>query len=237
MNNHTTTIASSLLDRANASPPSWSTEKLDAWEDSDAFIKQPFIVQEHWTANQSVNVFHVIGTRNSSYFGWNWLEFLNQGKRMSANLQELAKNPDYYFAQQIKLPVMSFVGYDSTQLYVDADGNHRTCIARFLFGQTSCTQLAGVDVRLLILDEEFLTLFQEVQRVINEKGLNTLAQATRRLVGREDSSGWKVDRFEPVVTLRAFNKEPQEQELNKAQTKDWLFKARRSWWQRLTKQR
>jgi hypothetical protein len=234
MNNQTASIASALLERANDSPPSWSAEKLDSWEDSDAIIKQPFIIQEDWTANQTINVFHVIGTRNRSYFGWNWLEFLNQGKRMNANLQELAQSPDYYFAHQIKLPVMSFVGYDATQLYVDADGNHRTCIARFLFGETNCTKLAGVDVRLLKLDEEFLTLFQEVQRVINEKRLNILAQASRRLIGREDSSGWKVDRFEPVVTLRSFGQELQE--LNKAQIKNWLVKARLSWWQRLTKQ-
>jgi hypothetical protein len=232
MNMLPTAAESTLLDRANSSPPAWAFEKLKAWDDSDAFIRQPFIVQEDWTANQTINVFHVIGTRNSSYFGWNWLEFLNQGKRMDANLKELSENPDYYFAHEVKLPVMSFVGYDSTQLFVDSDGNHRTCIARFLFGEKGCTQLAGVDVRILKLDEEFLTLFQEVQRVISEKRLNTLAQASRRVIERQDSSGWKVDRFEPFITLNTIGKEAQE--FNKAQTKDWLAKARRSWWQRLT---
>lgn len=60
---------------------------------------------------------------------------------MHVNLPLLDKNPGYYLEDRRKAPTMSFIKLDG-KLYVDGDGNHRTCIAKFFFyyqGEPTCT--------------------------------------------------------------------------------------------------
>jgi hypothetical protein len=54
---------------------------------------------------------------------------------MKLNFDLLKHNPDYYFSDEMKLPLMSFIRING-RLFVRDDGNHRTAIARLLFALT-----------------------------------------------------------------------------------------------------
>lgn len=62
-----------------------------------------------------------------------WLELLERGKRMDINIPLVEKNPGYYTQAEQLHAGMSFVSTDGIHWYVSADGNHRSCLARFLF--------------------------------------------------------------------------------------------------------
>ncbi|MFN2858009.1 hypothetical protein ACKUFN_26870, partial [Escherichia coli] len=55
------------------------------------------------------------------------------GNRMDINIPLLEKNPGYYTQAEQQHAGMSFVSTDGVDWYVSADGNPRSCLARFLF--------------------------------------------------------------------------------------------------------
>jgi hypothetical protein len=212
------------------SPPSWAHERLEAYDEVKHVAIAAFLKAEHWCADESINVHAVVGTRNSSYFDWTWLEFIQNGKRMeSVNLPLFESNPAYYTEATIKLPPMSFITIDGTNLYLDADGNHRTCIARFAFAQTGRTQLAGVGVTRLEVDWPMLAAFEEMQRLIALKRLPFSISAARTSLGREDSGGWKVDRYRPYIAIVDVKRGITEG-FDLAGAKAWISNNSASWW-------
>lgn len=88
------------------------------------------------TAKESASVpysYLTVGTDHPQYAGMTWLELLERGKRMDINIPLLEKNPGYYTQAEQQHAGMSFVSTDGIHWYVSADGNHRSCLARFLF--------------------------------------------------------------------------------------------------------
>jgi hypothetical protein len=91
-----------------------------------------FVVEEKTYPYGKISPLEVVGTYHPDYQGLTWEEFLYKGKRMKLNFDLLKHNPDYYFSDEIKLPLMSFIRING-RLFVRDDGNHRTAIARLLF--------------------------------------------------------------------------------------------------------
>jgi hypothetical protein len=226
----------SLLEWAVKAQPTWSSEKLIPWDEAMFQKISPFVKSESWTALDTINLFSVVGTRTSSYYHWSWLKFIQEGKRMSnINLPLYASNPVYYDGVEAKLPPMSFITLDGENLFIDADGNHRTCVARFAFARDGRTQLHGVGVKRLTVDWELYGLSQEIARLVSEKSLKVHVEGTRSELGREDSAGWKVDRFDPILTIKDFRRNGLVTKLTAAQASQWISINSKSFFARLFK--
>jgi hypothetical protein len=222
----------SILQWANTHTPAWSHNKIIPWDEHAHDRLIPFISAEHWNANDSINVFAVVGTRNSIFYNWTWFELLGKGKRMeSVNLPLYASNPAYYELPDVKLPAMDFVTFDGANFYVDTDGNHRTCIARFAFERHALNRLDGVGIKRLEVNHEMQALYQEMAALIRNKRIDASIEARRTVLGREDSSNWKVDRFRSEIVVDQADITQVLQ--TPAQAKQWISAHSKSWWQRL----
>lgn len=114
--------------------PHFAEKVIRSWDETQFNVLQPFIMEHYWCGSSSVNVFRVIGTRHSDYAGGTWLDLLMRGKRMdNINLPLYQSNPGYYLETTQKVPMMYYQSIDGGDLYIGADGNHRTCIAKFDF--------------------------------------------------------------------------------------------------------
>ena len=151
---------------------------------------EPFIAETTWEDNGSINVFMVAGTTHLDYRDMTWLEFLDKGEKMDINLKLFRSNPDYYLGLDHKLPTMSYIQIDGGPLYVGADGNHRTCIAKAYFFLKGLSMLHGVTITHHRLDHKAMELHQ---RLLNRF---RSVRAFRTKVKREDSGGWMREVFE-----------------------------------------
>ncbi|HAM3731457.1 TPA: hypothetical protein IBL10_006030, partial [Escherichia coli] len=106
---------------------------MAAWDAAEFAAMSDFITEHYWTGQGSINVYRIVGTDHPQYAGMTWLELLERGKRMDINIPLLEKNPGYYTQAEQQHAGMSFVSTDGIHWYVSADGNHRSCLARFLF--------------------------------------------------------------------------------------------------------
>ncbi|WP_165007800.1 hypothetical protein [Neisseria yangbaofengii] len=186
----------SLLDRVLEHPPAWAEDILQPWDEAAYQEKAPFISRHYWTSQGSINVFSVVGTIHSDYQNHSWLHLLQNGKRMHLNLPLLESNPHYYHDTCSKEPPMYFKTLDGRRFYIDDDGNHRTCIARFYFYEQGLTQLHGVVINHYQIDEEFFSIYQQLEQEIRRQGLKIWLKPTRKSIGRDDTAGWKEDLFE-----------------------------------------
>jgi hypothetical protein len=232
MNNDTQVLVATNFDStirtwANAATPSWALEPIRPWNETESDRLQRFLCEDHWCNNESINVFSVVGSRNSSYYDWSWLKLINEGKRMGVNLPLHATNPIYYHNDEIKLPTMSFITYDGMSLYVDADGNHRTCIAKFDFARSGKTRLNGVTVRRLKVDAQALALHQEINTAMEKRNLGH-CEPLKVTIGREDSAGWKTDRYRIDFMLTEFSKK--KVQLTQEQARTWLSQRQKKSW-------
>ena len=151
---------------------------------------EPFIFETIWEDNGSINVFLVQGTKHPDYQGMTWLEFLEKGKRMKSNLELFEANPDYYLNTEHKLPTMSYLQIDGGPLYIDDDGEHRTCIAKMFFFLKGLTMLHGVSTVRHRLDHEAM----EMHRGLLEHF--RFVRPLRKKLSREDTGGWMRETFE-----------------------------------------
>ena len=133
----------SIVDWARENPPQWDKYTLVAWDLDQLEKVMPFVESHYWSDRESVNVFNVIGTLHPDYIGLSWREFLHQGKRMPVNQDLLRSNPIYYSETQVKQPSMLYISLDGKSWYINGDGNHRTCLARFHFARMNALGLAS----------------------------------------------------------------------------------------------
>ncbi|MCD3648505.1 hypothetical protein KX392_26555, partial [Escherichia coli] len=122
-----------FTERIQANAPAWAHEQLVAWDTAEFAAMSDFITEHYWTGQGSINVYRIVGTDHPQYAGMSWLELLERGKRMDINIPLLEKNPGYYTQAEQQHAGMGFVSTDGIHWYVSADGNHRSCLARFLF--------------------------------------------------------------------------------------------------------
>jgi hypothetical protein len=150
---------------------------------------QPFVTQHYWADQASINPFRVVGTRHPDYQSLAWLELLEQGKRMPLNLRLHASNPGYYDETAKKQPEMSYLSLDGVDWYVNADGDHRTCIARFAFHHAGRSVLHGGRLDDYRADHALAGAFARLRELAAERRLGLRVETRREALGREDTAG------------------------------------------------
>lgn len=192
---------SELLKKAVSCPPDFASRKIEAFPKEKFETLRQFVLEEYLCGGESVNVFEVVGTSDPGYQGMSWLTLLKRGEKMRLNLPLLDLNPDYYLETRGKKPAMSFIKLDG-KLYIDKDGNHRTCIAKFFFYYQGRTHLHGVDLVEYRIDRKMLYLCSEIEKSLEEKGLTHLrVDPYQKILGREDTAGWKRAYFEVGLSV------------------------------------
>lgn len=188
-----------------------------------AWQRLSLFVREHiWEDCAPINVFRVVGVRRPEFQGMAWGDFFRLGARMGLNLRLLEENPAYYRNQAKKVPAMSFLQVDGGDYYVDADGEHRTCLAKFLFHCTRGALLYGVEVNRYWLDHSAVAL----DLALLARGIQ--ARPVSRKISQEDYPGWKLERFEVEFAVRR-----QGREHIVSQAAAWQVLERPSWRRRL----
>ena len=187
-------------------PPHWAHDVLLAWDQEYVDRTRNFMTAHYYTGQGTVNIFRVVGTSHPEYQGISWLDLLVwKGKRMGINLPLQEKNPTYYDVTALKTPMMYFNTLDGLHFYVGADGNHRSCIARFYFQAAGKTELHGVTVNHYQIDEAFYQCYCALQQEIRRHKLDVSLESGSTICRREDSGGWKIDYFEPYLIWEEYD--------------------------------
>lgn len=213
-----------LFERSISNPPHWVNETVLDWADLNADKAMLFLRKHYWADKASVNVFRVVGTKHQEYAGKTWLELLYSGKRMPHNLLYQERNPNYYLETIPRHPDMHFVTLDGLNYYVGSDGNHRTCIARFMFAETGETYLHAVKVEHFDIDFDFYNAYLALDKYIRQNQIPIDVEVHTKTVKREDTAGWKIDYFEPIVLIKHWDSEDTKLARNKERLID-IFNA------------
>jgi hypothetical protein len=183
-----------LLDKANASPPDWANKILLSYDDKLNKLRD-YAVSWYWCSSDSVNVQNVVGTAHPDYANQSWLWLLNNGKRMqNVNLPLLAKKPSYYFETSKKEPYMEFTEIDGN-IYINKEGNHRTCISRFFFYYQGLTTLHGVKKETIVIDHYFKGLVETLEETLKRKRIGYSLEINKTTIERIDTAGWYKENY------------------------------------------
>lgn len=212
---------------------SFASSLIAPFDESFDTAAKPFAAEYIWEDDASINVYLVGGTRHPDYIGMTWAEFLQKGKRMSINIPLAESNPSYYFANEKKLPTMSYIQIDGGSYYVDADGNHRTCIARFLYFLERHTKLHGVSVSRYRINRALQEVYCEIKNEVAARRLPYVVEPVTRCVSREDTPSWMREVYDPKISVRDCRKGidsllglPEgERFLEHVKRKRWLFRS------------
>lgn len=194
-----------ILDWAMRHRPHWAKTAIDAWDENRLQALMPFVRSHYWSDRHSVNVFSVVGTAHPDYAGLTWEQFLRTGKRMSANQALLRSNPAYYFDTGVKHPSMLYISLNGKHWYVNGDGNHRTCLARFHFSRPNAqgfgaqTMVHGVTVDDYRVDWKLYDVFLKLKEAVRLRKEGEAVEGYRYHTGREDGPAWKIDRYDPQL--------------------------------------
>ncbi len=154
---------------------------------------------EEWREYVVMPLDAIRGTVHPDYAGKSWFWLLQHGKRMPHNLAMLVRNPGYYFSSEKKLPTMSYLS-TGNGYFVYGDGNHRTCIAKFLrallperspeFWEEWRGVIGGVEVYIRKADPAVIQAFYRLG------GPEGRVMVTKKRIGRKDDRGYRMDIFE-----------------------------------------
>lgn len=195
-----------FIDRVLADRPDWADTLIQPWDAAWFRQASDFVTHHYWTSQGSINVFRIVGTDHPQYAGMTWLDLLHRGKRMDINIPLVENHPQYYTDAQIHHAGMSFVSLDGIHWFVSADGNHRSCLARFYYhlqGEGR-TQLHNVSQSVYRTDDAFMSACQDMARLtpaLARQGIHMTLNTRRLPVSREDTPGWKVDVFRTEAEL------------------------------------
>jgi len=181
--------------------PDILTQKIQKWDKMEFLNLLPFVKEHYWQNNASINVFRVVGTQHPDYIGLTWLDLLEQGKRMPLNLRLYKENPGYYYETVKKEPTMYFQSIDGGDLYIGADGNHRTCIAKAVFYLTGETTLHGVTVDDYRVDWRLKEFYDRLNTLITGEMLPYYIEPVTEIISRDDSGGWMLEKYKPTIKL------------------------------------
>ncbi len=180
--------------------PYWTEYKIQMLPDD--YILNTFSVSHYWADSTSINVCDVVGTAHHEYAGKSWQWLLNNGRRMPHNLGLLDSNPEYYSELCKKEPSMYFVKLND-KLYIGSDGNHRTCIAKYLFDIEDKSILHGVTLDEYTIDYSMYNLYSLLKEFAVSNCLNWQIEPKKQLIERIDGSGWKKDNYN--IKLKVMN--------------------------------
>jgi len=190
-----------MLNELEHNLPFWAEDEILQWNESELEQRKPFALSHYWNEKASINVFHVKGTSHPDYHGntWHWL--IHNGKRMSVNKALYQDNPDYYLNTEKKIPPMYYVSINGHDWFVDGDGNHRTCIARFDFQMNNRSIIHGVTISDWRIDHELARIYERIQELIMERRLPFSVTAQRETLYRHDNPGWQKEGYRPEIHL------------------------------------
>ena len=185
----------------------WAGQTILPWDEKLFLEVAPFVTSHFWSDRHSINVYSVIGTAHPDFVYLSWDQFLATGQRMSFNKRLLHANPGYYLETDVKHPSMLYVSLDGEGWYVNGDGNHRTCLARFHFEQLNAngipskTMIHGVTVDSYRVDWALLELYRRIQRALRAgRGKHAgHLECARVHVARENGPAWKLDSYKPFL--------------------------------------
>lgn len=185
-------------------PPAWAEKTLLKWDDAFPQEQKDFLSLHYWIESGSVNVHRVVGTNHWDYQGMTWLSVLMSGKRMKNNLQDLMDDPRYYLQSVIRQPSIYYNTVDGLNFYIGADGNHRTCLAKFFLGEQEKSQLHNVTINHYQVDTAFFRCYQQLKLIVQTMALKVDLNPEISSVGREDTAGWKMDRYQTHLIWKDF---------------------------------
>ncbi len=178
--------------------PYWADYTIQTLPDD--ILISTFTVSHYWADSTSINVCDVIGTAHKEYAGKSWQWLLENGRRMPHNLGLLDTNPVYYEEQCKKEPSMYFIKLND-KLYIGADGNHRTCIAKYLFDIEGKSVLHGVTLDEYTIDYSMFNLYSLLKEFAVSNNLRWIIEPQRELVERIDGAGWKRDNYKLKIKI------------------------------------
>jgi hypothetical protein len=189
-----------LKDYVNQNPPDWAEDIMKVYSDEYRKLVDNYAISKYWSDNESVNVQDIAGTSHPDYAGGSWLNLLNNGKRMiSVNLPLLKENPGYYYEASPKKPNMEYVRIDDKTFI--QEGNHRTCIARFLFFYQSMAILHGVTLDAYTIDYRFKKLYKTLEKVFKDTGKYASLSVEKATLSRQDTGGWYREYYDLKAVL------------------------------------
>ncbi|BCO09272.1 hypothetical protein GF1_16480 [Desulfolithobacter dissulfuricans] len=214
-------------------PPPFAKTILKEWPEEKFREFEPYIIEEQRHGSASVNVFRVVGTRHPDYAGKTWLDLLMNGRRMMVNLPLFQDNPGYYLETGTKEPYMHYQSIDGGDVYIGAEGNHRTCIARFFFFTQGMTTLHGITLDDYRIDWAFKEVCDELMFEVKKLRLPFHLTVTRKLIDRQDAADWRLDRF--ALTARVFDARRQETfELDREGLCRFIDEVKKPWWKKIS---
>lgn len=198
--------AASFLQQVNDNMPDWADTQIASWDTAAFRRAEDFVTHHYWTDRGSINVFRITGTDHPQYAGMRWRDLLHRGKRMDINIPLVEKNPGYYTDASQSHTGMSYVSLDGIHWYISADGNHRSCLARFYFHLQGygVTQLHNVSLSHWQVDQAFMDACEAISAMVpalQRRGVFLSLTARRVPLFREDTPGWKLDTFSTEVTV------------------------------------
>ncbi len=209
--------------------PPFANKVLLSWNDLNFHELEPYVIQEQSHGCASVNLFKVVGTKHTDYAGGTWLDLLNNGRRMLSNLPLFRKNPGYYLETGPKVPYMHYISLDGGDIYIGAEGNHRTCIAQFYFFTQGLTTLHGIRVDDYRIDWAFKAACDELKTTAHNLGLPLHVSVSRKMVDRDDAADWRQDRF--TLTARVIDTRRHDPlEFNHEGLQNYIQTLKRPWW-------
>ncbi|QEM66745.1 hypothetical protein FO488_00290 [Geobacter sp. FeAm09] len=210
------------------SAPPFAHKHLLSWHDLNFHELEPYVIQEQSHGCASVNVFKVVGTRHTDYAGGTWLNLLHNGRRMMSNLPMFRNNPGYYLATGPKEPYMHYVSIDGGDIYIGAEGNHRTCIAQFHFFTQGLTTLHGIRMDDYRIDWAFKAACDELRTTAESIGQPLHISVVRKMIDRNDAADWRQDSF--TLTAKVIDSKSRTFELNHEDLQSYTRDLKRPWW-------
>lgn len=160
-----------------------------------------FIRESFWCGQESVNIQAVVGTKHPDYSHLTWGKLLEKGKRMALNIPLAISNPGYYAGTEKKEPTMYFIQLDN-QLYIGGDGNHRTCIAKFLLNAREATHIHGVTLHGYTTDQVLKNGMRIIEEEINTSGIPYMqAKEHSPAISRTDGPNYFRDTHDPFIQV------------------------------------
>ncbi|MGP0838169.1 hypothetical protein [Serratia sp. CY85251] len=195
-----------FIERVLANKPAWADTQIEPWSRVGLRHAEDFVTRHYWTDRGSLNVFRIVGTDHPQYAGISWLDLLHRGRHMDSNIPLIESNPDYYTEAAQLHHGMNFVSLDGLDWYVSADGNHRSCLARFYFHLQGygVIQLHNVSLNQYQIDQAFMEVCEALSQMMTtlaQRGVSLALLARRVPIVRDDTPGWKVDTWRTDVTV------------------------------------
>lgn len=189
-----------LSEQLKQAKPYFAEQKLEALTPELIDIVNQFASSVFWIDSTSVAVGDVIGTIHPDYQGKSWEWLLNNGRRMSHNLELLNNNSKYYLETIKKEPSMYYIKIND-KLYVGADGNHRTCIAKYLSDIQCNTLIYGITLDEYIVDFSLIAAYKDLIEFVKSKRLSLNISVVKKHINRQDGTGWKRDNYKIEISI------------------------------------